>query len=73
MERIKIRLTADELYTAEILSVGYVNRWTSPHPMTTKQLIAALRDLGCHQTDIGDAFYEADPDWLRRDRPDDAS
>jgi hypothetical protein len=23
-----------------------------------------LREHGCHQTDIGDAFYEADPDWL---------
>jgi hypothetical protein len=21
---------------------------------------------GCHQTDIGDAFYDADDDWLLR-------
>jgi hypothetical protein len=28
------------------------------------ELIAALRDQGCHQTDIGDAFYAADPEWL---------
>jgi hypothetical protein len=30
-------------------------------------LIDALAELGFHQQDIGDAFYEADPDWL--DRP----
>jgi hypothetical protein len=26
-------------------------------------LVAALVARGCHQTDIGDALYEADPDW----------
>jgi hypothetical protein len=40
--------------------------WTSPHPMTADALVEALLDRGCHQTDIGDAFYEADPDWLLR-------
>jgi len=39
---------------------------SSLHPMTADSLIDALRDLGCHQTDIGDAFYAADPEWLRR-------
>jgi hypothetical protein len=38
--------------------------WTTPQPMSRDELIAALRERGCHQTDIGDAFYEADPQWL---------
>jgi RNA polymerase sigma-70 factor (ECF subfamily) len=29
--------------------------------------IAALRGRGCHPTDIGDAFYMADPDWIAAD------
>ena len=33
--------------------------------MTVDDLIAKLFDLGCHQTDIGDAFHQADPDWLQ--------
>ena len=32
--------------------------------MAVDDLIEALRKLGCHQTDIGDAFYDADPNWL---------
>ncbi len=40
--------------------------WQSPEPLSRHDLITALRELGCHQTDIGDAFYEADPEWLLR-------
>jgi hypothetical protein len=51
---------------------GYLARVTPPHgspwetvrPLGRDELIAALREQGCHQTDIGDAFYSADPDWL---------
>lgn len=39
--------------------------WSSERPLSRDELIAALVARGCHQTDIGDAFYEADPDWLR--------
>lgn len=34
--------------------------------MSRDELVAALQEIGCHQTDIGDAFFEADPDWLNR-------
>jgi hypothetical protein len=40
--------------------------WSSPHSMSRVDLVAALRRIGCHQMDIGDAFFEADPDWLDR-------
>jgi hypothetical protein len=41
--------------------------WSTPRAMTTNDLVAALRERGCHTTDIGDAFYEADPEWLLRE------
>jgi hypothetical protein len=46
---------------------GGEQTWTSPTALTRDELIEALRRLGCHTTDIGDAFYAADPDWLTRD------
>ena len=38
--------------------------WKSEKPMPKDKLISKLLELGCHQQDIGDAFYEADPNWL---------
>jgi hypothetical protein len=53
---------------------GYLAEITPPHgrgvpwrldePRSKDKLIKILKARGCHQTDIGDAFYEADPDWL---------
>ena len=40
--------------------------WSTPEPMTADELVDALRERGCHQTDIGDAFFDADPEWLIR-------
>jgi hypothetical protein len=60
----------------EKLEGGYVARvtpphgqgreWTSETPQPAEVLIADLQALGCHQTDIGDAFYAADPNWLNK-------
>ena len=54
---------------------AYLARVTPPHgggrdweiatPTAREQLIRQLLELGCHQTDIGDAFFEADPEWLK--------
>ena len=38
--------------------------WRSDAPMSASQLIDALKERGCHQTDIGDALYTANPKWL---------
>lgn len=52
-------------YLAEVTPPhGPGTRWTSPGPVTRDNLISALKELGCHQTDIGDEFYAADPSWL---------
>jgi hypothetical protein len=39
-------------------------RWSSPHPMSRDDLVAELRRIGCHETDIGDALLDADRGWL---------
>lgn len=39
--------------------------WSTPEPMSVEDLTARLFDHGCHPTDIGDAFFQADPDWDR--------
>jgi hypothetical protein len=61
------------------LDGGYVAEVTPPHggstpwgigdPRSADDLIALLRDRGCHPTDTGDAFYEADPSWLEEELP----
>lgn len=40
--------------------------WATTEPLALEPLITALAQRGCHQTDIGDALYEADPEWLLR-------
>lgn len=37
-----------------------------PHPMSAGEFDKKLFEVGCHPTDIGDAFYEADPVWAER-------
>jgi hypothetical protein len=54
-------------YSAEVTPPhGRGRHWKSPDAMGIDALIEALLALGCHQTDIGDALYEADPDWESR-------
>ena len=58
-------VSAGDLYEATVTPPhGRSVPWVSPRPMTADALVAALRELGCHQTDIGDAFHDADPDWV---------
>lgn len=38
--------------------------WATAEPMRAQELVRALTARGCHQTDIGDAFYAADDAWL---------
>jgi hypothetical protein len=54
-------------YSAAVTPPHGTKHWASPEPLSRDALIQSLRDLGCHTTDIGDAFYAADPEWLLRD------
>lgn len=53
-------------YLARVTAPDGTERWSSEAPMELEELIGRLRELGCHQTDIGDALYAADPDWLKQ-------
>ncbi|HEX6663063.1 MAG TPA: hypothetical protein VF025_05270 [Gaiellaceae bacterium] len=57
-----------DAYTADVTPPhGGGNHWRTESPLPADVLIAELLSRGCHQTDIGDAFYAADPDWLGRE------
>jgi hypothetical protein len=63
---INIRQAGD-LYVADVTPPHAQGvRWSSPHPMSRDELVAELLRVGCHQTDIGDAFFDADLGWLDR-------
>ena len=40
--------------------------WRTAAPLPRDALVKELISRGCHQQDIGDAFHEADPQWLNR-------
>jgi hypothetical protein len=40
--------------------------WRSSTPMSAREIVRKLGELGCHSTDITDAFYAADPFWSER-------
>ena len=60
---IKIKLESKGLYSAEA-TPDTDREWNTSKPLTVGELINELYAIGAHQTDIGDAFYAADPDWL---------
>lgn len=54
-------------YTAEVTpSHGDSVELTISAPVSQVVLVDALVELGFHLQDIGDALYEADPEWLNR-------
>lgn len=63
---IKITRVGDK-YLADVTPPhGSGIAWSTPEPLRAKELIRQLTEDGCHQTDIGDAFYEADDMWVLR-------
>jgi hypothetical protein len=40
--------------------------WSFSEPLPADEVVRRLQEMGCHQTDIGDAIREADPFWLNR-------
>jgi len=63
MGEIRVEKTAEGYIATVSAPLGGSERWTSPHPMPGKDLIAALAELGCHSTDIKDAFDAAGLEW----------
>jgi len=66
---IKISMAGDSRYSAQLTLPDMPTvkaEWSTPEPMDCEHLIQELLNRGAHQTDIGDAFYAADPDWLAK-------
>jgi hypothetical protein len=61
---IDIRWKGHDSYTARVSPPDSARTWATPEPMTAKNLADKLQDLGCHTTDIADAFVSANPNWL---------
>lgn len=61
-----IKITrVEEKYLAEVTPPhGGGVAWSTTEPLGASELIRELTSRGCHQTDIGDAFYEADDAWV---------
>jgi hypothetical protein len=55
------------IYSCELLWVWVrtsTSKWECGAPMTGHEPVDTLLEIGCHQTDIADAFHDADPDWI---------
>jgi hypothetical protein len=61
---IDIEWKGNDSYTARVSPPDSARTWVTPEPTSAKDLADRLRDLGCHTTDIADAFYWANPNWL---------
>lgn len=66
---IRIQRVGDAYKAAVRPPHGGGHPWDTPRPLALDDLIEALLARGCHQTDIGDALFEADPEWEFRDLP----
>jgi len=51
-------------YEAEVTPPHSTPAWKTSKPLRLREMIDELERRGCHQSDIGDALYEIDPDWL---------
>ena len=64
---IRVDKVSGDLYMATLTLPDVPNvkeAWSTIEPLDADQLWQELLARGAHQTDIGDAFYEADPNWL---------
>lgn len=63
---LTIKKVAENLYEAIVTSPHAKRDWSTATPLPGRALTEQLLSLGCHQTDIGDAMYEQDPEWIQK-------
>jgi hypothetical protein len=66
---IKLRCSATNLYEAIVTPPHVAQEWSTSEPMLGRKLLKTLQTMGLHQQDIGDAFYEVDPEWISKLEP----
>jgi hypothetical protein len=62
---IDIRKQGNNRYTGVVSAPDARRSWSTAEAMPAADLLDRLLALGCHSTDIADAFNAANPDWLR--------
>lgn len=50
-------------YWAKVTPPHGTAAWSSPTPLSPRDLVSELRELDCHTTDIADAFDATGTDW----------
>jgi hypothetical protein len=63
---LKIVKVSDDLYSVSATPPDVGEEWTPSGPVRGRHLTRELIERGMHQTDVGDAMYEADPDWVSK-------
>jgi hypothetical protein len=63
---IILKKQSDGLYTALATPPDVSEVWSTTEALGTGQIIHELLKRGAHQTDIGDAFYDQDQDWVKK-------
>lgn len=51
-------------YFTEVSYEYYKIYWKNTEPLTARELVDKLLEIGCHQQDIADAFSEINPNWI---------
>ena len=56
---------ADGRYAAEVVPDGDAGAsWATESGLSAKELVDALAGHGCRHTEIGEAMFAVNPDWL---------
>jgi hypothetical protein len=63
---IKIERVDDDLYCVSASPPEASEIWSPPERMTGREATKGLIAKGCHQQDVGDAMYAADPNWVEK-------
>ena len=63
---LAVQKSANGLFEAWVTPPHSKFDWATSEPLSATPLIQKLLALGCHQQDIGDAFYEIDPNWVEK-------
>jgi hypothetical protein len=63
---ITMKKVSEGLYVVSATPPHVREAWSTTEPLHTDQIIQELLSRGAHQTDVGDAFYEQDRDWVKK-------
>jgi hypothetical protein len=63
---IQISLSRPGLYAASLSPPHGNGSWHTEEPLSFEVLLDTLLKMGCHPTDVADAFIDADPETRHR-------